>query len=224
MAENDLIFKVSDVCGTRKNTVYLVNDKWDDWFTYETQYVAYYVDNEGTNKRIGFVKIAEMNQSERRAKLPEMFQSLDENFISLGASEDYYISLKDNLSEYREKILVALNDIAYNLSLFEHVKNQPVVNQSLMRDLTRSMVKGQFNRMAKGGARLTNYSFTYCMSKDSGGESNKISFEVLAESKPPTNIHAIIGKNGVGKTTLLKKCCFRYLIDSIMHSTADMKV
>ena len=98
MDENELVFRVSDTCGTRKNTVYLINDKWDDWFTYETQYVAYYVDNGGICQRIGFVKIAEMDQTERRAHLPEQFESLDEKFFSLGASEDYYISLKDNLS------------------------------------------------------------------------------------------------------------------------------
>ena len=36
MAENGLLFIVSDKHGNRPNTIYLVNDNWDDWFTYST--------------------------------------------------------------------------------------------------------------------------------------------------------------------------------------------
>ena len=209
MEDNRLYFVVSDyIVRRRKNTVYLLNDAWDDWFRYETQYRVEYIDLNGESKKIGFVKIAEKNQINRRVNLPQKFERLDDNFFSLGASEDYYMVLKDNLSEYRENILTALNDIAYNLKLYESVKSYDVVKSSLLRDITVSTIKGQFHRMSKGGARLTDYSFSYSLPENFGGEDNKIDFKVKAESKPPTNIHAIIGKNGVGKTTILKRMLY----------------
>lgn len=42
------------------STVYLINDNWDDWFEFETQYYVYYKRNS-----IGGIKIARRNQTER---------------------------------------------------------------------------------------------------------------------------------------------------------------
>lgn len=48
-------------------------------------------------------------------------------------------------------------------------------------------------------AVLSPSAFTYTQ-----GNAGSIEFRVEPESTPPTNIHAIIGRNGVGKTPLLK--------------------
>ena len=202
---NELLFIVANEVGLRKNTIYLLNDSWDDWFTYSTQYIAYYVDENSTRIRIGCVKIAEKGQTERRALLPSVFSELSENFYSLGTSEDYYLELKDKLKpDIRERVLKALNDIAFNIDIYESVKAYTVTQISLKRDITETMILGQLNRIAHGGSRLTRYSFEYSFPVSYGGEDKSIDFVVILESKPPTNIHAIIGKNGVGKTTLLK--------------------
>lgn len=202
---NELLFIVANEVGLRKNTIYLLNDSWDDWFTYSTQYIVYYVDENSTRIRIGCVKIAERWQTERRALLPSVFSELSENFYSLGTSEDYYLELKDNLKpDIRERVLKALNDIAFNIDIYESVKAYTVTQISLKRDITETMILGQLNRIAHGGSRLTRYSFEYSFPVSYGGEDKSIDFVVIPESKPPTNIHAIIGKNGVGKTTLLK--------------------
>ncbi|MEU8251652.1 ATP-binding protein [Nonomuraea sp. NPDC048916] len=61
--------------------------------------------------------------------------------------------------------------------------------------------------MARGGARLTNYQFRYirpATGEQGSGEALDLSFEVRTQSQPSTNIHVLIGSNGVGKTTLLK--------------------
>ena len=206
---NELLFIVDDKVGIRENTFYLLNDGWDDWFQYSTQYIAIYIDEQGKQIRIGYVKIAEKAQTERRASLPSQFTELCEDYYSLGSSEDYYLELKDNIKpDIREQILRALNDIAFNIDLYEQVKDYNVTKVSLKRDVTETMILGQLNRIAHGGARLTKYSFEYSFPVAYGGEDKTIDFMVIPDSKPPTNIHAIIGKNGVGKTTLLKKMLY----------------
>lgn len=128
---NELLFVVDDKVGLRENTFYLLNDGWDDWFQYSTQYIAYYVDEDSKQTRIGYVKIAEKGQTERRASLPSQFSELSEEFYSLGASEDYYLELKDNLQpDIRERVLKALNDIAFNTDIYEAVKNYNVSTQT----------------------------------------------------------------------------------------------
>ncbi len=202
---NKLLFIVDDKVGLRENTFYLLNDDWDDWFRYSTQYIAYYVGEGGKQTRIGYVKIAEKDQTDRRASLPSQFSKLSEAYYSLGASEEYYLELKDKLKpDIMESVLEALNDIAFNTDIYEAVKDYNVTQISLKRDITETMILGQLNRIAHGGARLTRYSFEYSFPVSYGGENKAIDFMVIPDSKPPTNIHAIIGKNGVGKTTLLK--------------------
>jgi hypothetical protein len=50
----------------------LVEDNWDDWFTYETTYSLHYFDEEQERVRIGSVKIgqSDMEKEQRRADLP----------------------------------------------------------------------------------------------------------------------------------------------------------
>jgi len=77
--------------------------------------------------------------------------------------------------------------------------------ESLLRFETVTTVEGQYRRMAQGGARLTPYGFSFTPPKRLGdGEPPfKLAFRVKPESRPPTNIHVLIGRNGVGKTSLL---------------------
>lgn len=185
--------------------IILGDSKWDDWFEFETVYKVSYLKN---NKRIelGGIKIAKRYQSERRAPLSEEFDSLPEDYFSLGTSSFYYERLKE-LDE-REEILVALKDIAFNLELFNMVASDRVTKISLLRDITPTMVRGQWHRIATGGAELTNYDFTYRLPEKDilDGQPLKLSFKVDIENKiPSSNIHVLIGKNGVGKTTILKR-------------------
>lgn len=190
------------------NTIYFVLDSWDDWFTYSTLFNVRYVDEEGVKHRMGGVKIGQKGQG-RHPKLPDKFKQLPEDCFSLGASEGYYEALKNNFPEdkQREEIFSALNDIAFNLELFDKVKNLDVVQTSLMRDYTASVVKNQLHRMTTGGAWLTQYKFSYFPDADADvfdENRTELEFEVNPDKMPPSNIHVLIGKNGVGKTTLLK--------------------
>ena len=188
-----------------KSIVYLQNNKWDDWFEFETSYDAYF-SQKGKLIFLGKVKIARRGQNERRAIVDDEFYCLPEDYFSLGASDNYYTRMK--ILEEREEILIALRDIAYNLDIFNSVASDRVTRISLLRDITHTMVKGQWHRMAIGGAPLTNYDFTYILPgvNMQTGENIKVSFNVdIKHRTPPSNIHVLIGKNGVGKTTILKR-------------------
>ena len=84
-------FKVADNIDINETgkIIYLLNDKWDDWFTYETLFQVVYF-SDGKQQRIGGVKIGKKQQQERRPKLPKEFMKLEEDFFSLGENEEYY--------------------------------------------------------------------------------------------------------------------------------------
>ena len=72
-----------------------------------------------------------------------------------------------------------------------------------MRSIRKQTIEEQFRRILDGKSKLDNFNFYFIRSeKDSIGGIN-LEFNVIPNSMPSSNIHAIIGRNGVGKTTLL---------------------
>lgn len=198
------------------NSVILLHSSWNDWWKYETEYMMYYRSSEGSVIPIGTIKIGQVQGEmvNKAPDLPNQFQTLDpECFISLGQDTSYYEKLNDLGARLRESILQSLNDIALNLELFQKHEDSDVVKTSLTRFISTATVKNQFHRMALGGAKLTNYEFSYFRPCEEGvSDAPTLSFSVVPDSIPPTNIHVLIGRNGVGKTWHLKQ-----LIHSIYH-------
>jgi ABC-type cobalamin/Fe3+-siderophores transport system ATPase subunit len=193
-----------------EDNVYLKNSNWDDWFEFETVYIVYYL-----NELIGSIKIGRKGQNERRAILPDRFTSLPEGYFSLGTSTNYYAKLKDY--NKRIEILNGLKDVAYDLNLFDKIVTQRVTQISLLRDISVSEVKGQFHRIADGGAVLTDYDFEYILpDKDLiTGKNQHLDFKVDAgNNTPSSNIHVLIGNNGIGKTTIIKGMLHALLFDN----------
>lgn len=197
---------VPNIARPIQNTVYLIHNNWDDWFTYETEYQVIYCNEKLERYPIGFVKIGQREQTDRMPDLPAVCRELPDIFFSLGISEDYYEKLKG--TPVREELLLKMRDIAFDLDLFEQVMDYDVTRISLMRDITDTTIRGQFHRMATGGARLTDYDFTYRLPSELAEDGAELSFNVECEGKPPSNIHVLIGKNGVGKTTILKRMLY----------------
>jgi predicted ATPase len=143
-----------------------------------------------------------------RPELPQgVFEALSDASFSLGQDDGYYQTLNELGGELRDEILTSLRDIAFDLQLLERALRDPVAGTSLLRSVPLGSVRGQFNRLAHGGARLTPYNFTYEMphKADRGVAPVTLEFAVTPASQPPTNIHVLIGRNGVGKTRLLNK-------------------
>lgn len=190
-----------------KARAFLLVDNWDDWFTYSTLYVLYVFDAVGQEHRAGGVKIGQlgMREGQRSPDLPDTFDELGEEFFSLGQDDSYYETLNELGPELRDQILRGLRDSALDQDRFVRALDEKVTGVSLLRSVTRSTVQGQFARLARGGARLSRYEFKYTAPRTTRGKAPpvELSFVVEPESMPPTNIHVLVGRNGVGKTHLL---------------------
>lgn len=191
----------------RKRHMFLVIDNWDDWFEFSTMYSLYFVDRKGIKHAIGSVKIGQTNMKndQRKPKLEDEFVTLSKDYFSVGQDDSYYENLNKLGANTREDILKSLQDIAFSEEQYKISLVEKVTKTSLLRSVSTTSIKGQFRRMANGGARLTPYTFKYQspVVKDSIFPAFDIDFKVLPEANPPTNTHVLIGRNGVGKTHLI---------------------
>lgn len=192
---------------TGPGQAFLVSDNWDDWFKFSTLFHLHVTDQNGVPNHIGMVKIGQfdMKEGQRSPGLPQVFKELDASFFSLGQGDDYYTALTLQGDSIRDEVLRALRDVAADADLFEKALREDVTTTSLLRSVTATTVRRQLRRMAKGGARLSRYAFSYTspLPKQTGVGPIELSFEVEPDSFPPSNIHVLIGRNGVGKTHLL---------------------
>lgn len=199
---------------------FLLTDNWDDWFTYSTMYSLVVYDAEGQDFIAGGVKIGQfgMREGQRRSEIPDQFDQLSEEFFSLGQDDSYYENLNELGPELRDQVLRGLRDVALDQERFQRSLDEKVTGVSLLRSVTRATVQGQYSRLARGGARLSRYEFAYTAPKvgRSKVEPVTLSFVVEPESMPPTNIHVLIGRNGVGKTHLLN-----HMTRSLVDKRAD---
>lgn len=200
------------------NCAYLIIDNWDDWFEFSTMYTLIYIDKNKEKITIGSTKIGQINMAkgQSRPSIPETFEKLDGDFFSVGQDDSFYEVLNELGENIRNEILSSLNDIALSEDVYNKAINERVTSISLLRSVSHTSIKGQFRRLANGGARLSKYTFAYKSPVMKGSNSDRIhlSFDVIPESNPPTNIHVLIGRNGVGKT---------HLINNMISSLIDEK-
>jgi predicted ATPase len=185
--------------------VQLSSGDWDD-YSFKTSFSVTVIDQQGKKIDLGSVKIGYAGQLTgwTREKLSATFDSLPEGFFSLGQDVSYYKTAYSELSgDFRAQLFRALRDVVADNSILAAAEHQSVFKTSLMRSVSPSAIAGQFRRVLRGEAELTDFDFSYFQDGDEKHAAVKLAFKVKAESKPPTNVHVLIGRNGVGKTTLL---------------------
>lgn len=188
---------------------YLQADNWND-YGYRTLFVLKKVNSDGTLNQIGAVKIAEMNQESFGTELPaEPFSELADKYFSLGLDGAYYKKLKKFglLS-----VLTALNDVAYIDEIEDCKKKckqlggEEVFNVSLLRYKDLATVERDFRGIVKDDVEpYEMISFSYLFNSegksiDNGYSSKELKYAVKYNDFPSSNIHVLIGANGVGKT------------------------
>ncbi|MDO4644120.1 MAG: hypothetical protein Q4A74_09795 [Cardiobacteriaceae bacterium] len=193
-----------------KNLVCLTIDRWND-YSYVTMFFMNVFDDKGKLHSIGNIKIGFEGQTTGTAtyeKIQEdyqgkIFEALPSKFFSLGQDVDFYVELMKLPNKIKEEILDKLNDIVYKEDVFDKIQNEQVFNISLMRGVRKETIKEQFSRVLEGKSPLSDFEFYFIRNEIENMGAIKLQFDVHANSMPSTNIHAIIGRNGVGKTTLL---------------------
>ncbi len=201
-----------------KSCLYLVprnstNDIWDDSWKeslkdcMECKFAVRLMSNEPP-KYLGEVLFARVGKGSTSfydlVESGNSFNSLSKDIISIGGVY-YYRRLKE--IKIRSSILLSLNDFPYNMSKIEDQKIVEYMSHKYP-DIDR------LRRLAKGEPELTNYEFKYEFSKMlAGSDPPHIDFFVNSNDIwPSSNMQAIIGSNGCGKTTLL-----RNLVGSILY-------
>ncbi|EGQ9880129.1 hypothetical protein DC365_13805 [Vibrio vulnificus] len=189
---------------TAQTVAYLRKDNWND-FSFQTLFRLEVVEKQ-KKIDIGLVKIAFREQTTTTPtyhKLNDTFTELTNDFFSLGESADYYQNLKSLTPQTKKTVLTALNDLANNPDVINQIRDEEVLKTSLLRDHSLTTVKGEFSRIILDQPKLTNFKFTFSRTKSEEMGGIELNFNVDKETNPPSNIHALIGRNGSGKTTIL---------------------
>ncbi|MBK0098694.1 AAA family ATPase [Erwinia sp. S63] len=189
-----------------RNLITLRIDTWND-YSFETLFYMDYRDSNGITHQLGTVKIGFIGQetsiSTHKKIGKKKISALESNFFSLGTGPEYYEAIMLIPLQTREEILEKMNDVVVNKKLLREVIKEQVFKYSMLRSININTIKGQFARILSNQGALTDFDFTYNREGHEWFSDLELRFKVKPHVLPQTNIHTIIGRNGVGKTTLL---------------------
>lgn len=182
---------------TGRNEAFLIRDNWDD-YGFKTTFSLIYFNDQGARFDVGEVKIMQAGMTGGYTPMEESFEALDLDYAALGQGQDFYENLLALDDGIRFDILIALRDVIWSEVIRDAVDDEQAYGTSLMRSVGEARFK-KLVSILHHDPILTPFNFTYTF-PDAPEE---IIFEVTPHSLPPSNIHVVIGRNGVGKTRLL---------------------
>ncbi len=182
--------------------VLVLNDGWND-FGVISEFHLYYHPQEAIEFWIGKVKIMHKKTKMISDILDEDFKTLSEDFCSLGQHMNYYENLKEHLGVDFESVLWSLKDTAFYPEIHEKYENNENFRDSLIRqDEPERLLREARYRLY--GYDLSNvYSFKYHFKPKFADNNLDVEFNFKNDKNSFNRIHAIIGKNGTGKTQLI---------------------
>lgn len=197
------LLRTTPVPARLRNCFTLREDNWDD-YSFKTMFKVSYYDSSGAQIDIGEVKIGYQGQGPgwTSERIPKTFESLAEEFFSVGQSTEYYERMRA-LPGFQSSWLESLGDLALLPQRRETAYEQKVFTDSLIRTVSVAVMERQYPRILKGFAALTDFDFEFIRSPSERLSPVNLRFEVSPDSTPPSNIHVLIGRNGVGKTKIL---------------------
>ena len=143
---------------------YLCEDNWDD-YDFKTAFSLIVFDENDKQHNLGNVKIGIVGfekgwVSERIGD--NSFTHFTDQVFSLGQDQEYYKNIRSLLSNtLGNQIFEKLNDVAYSRKSFDIAFNESIFKTSLLRSVSTSVIHGQFSKIIKGEATLSEFDFSY---------------------------------------------------------------
>jgi len=203
----------------------LQRDDWDD-YSFRTSYHLHYRHGpeETDVTYVGQVKILRKGQAPDGAQLIDKpFNRLDDQWVSVGNSLDYYQRLNELPERHRTAIVAALNDTVANPSLVSEFDDEPGWQKSLFRENKewREFLNDAGILYAGNFGALPDLTTTF--SFQPVGSDEPIIFDFDAPEPEfyggpwnrtgprrkrtllPNRLMVLVGQNGSGKSTLLSR-------------------
>lgn len=194
-----------DELGNNKHCFFLNSIIWDD-YGHKTSFKLHYVDQDGKKLSVGKVKICNKNAAKTLDVIPKSFTSLDLDYCSLGQDTSYYSNIKKILGDDTMAFLYAMKDAAAYSQISDDFENDSGFRHSLLRDNGADTALNVGRYVLAGFDPDDRVSFTYetrLAYAPNYAFNIKFDFGKINQEDNFNRVIAIIGENGVGKTSLL---------------------
>ena len=200
----------------------LKKDNWND-YGFRTTYMLFKKIDENSYESLGVVNILKQGQlADMQHTLPDAFDKLPKEFVSVGASVDYYFALNKLEVSERNKLLALLRDINRYPKSIEKFSSEEGWKTSLFRDRskldevssyltkTKAVLDNEYSEIADEGLAFdfTPTGWKTGLEIDFSGNSSDFTRTFRgrrARGSLPSRISVLIGRNGSGKSTLLSR-------------------
>lgn len=179
--------------------------EWDD-YGHNTSFSLNYVNKDNHRKSVGKVKICKKKEDNTLNVIPKSFQSLDSNYCSLGQGISYYSNIKEILGDEAMAFLYAMKDAAVFSRISDDFINDYGFRHSLLRDKEADKALNLGRYVLAGISHFERINFTYKTRLTYAPDFDfniKFDFGEINKKSNFNRVIAVIGENGVGKTTLL---------------------
>ncbi|MGV9939659.1 AAA family ATPase [Streptomyces sp. NPDC003401] len=199
---------------------FLTKDSWDD-YGHVTTFDLQVRRQDGRLLHVGYVRIAHRDMETdpdfrvTADRLPARFEALPVGYFSLAHQDTYYDTLNTLPDPVRRSVLAGLRDVAYQPELIPAVRELTVFQNSLMRGIEEVELQ-RLCRIAGGRKRILPFRWSYAPPMQDASPPPTLDFEAVPGSLPSTNVHALIGRNGVGKSSLLRDLAQRVAAGDIV--------
>ena len=152
------------------------------------------------------MKICKKNAATTLDVIPESFLSLDLDYCSLGQETSYYSNIKNILGDNAMSFLNAMKDAAAFSRISDDFVNDSGFRHSLLRDNSAdtALNLGRYVLAGFDPDERVNFTYKTRLAFSSDYDFNiKFDFGRINQEDNFNRVIAIIGENGVGKTSLL---------------------
>lgn len=189
----------------------LMKSDWDDYHT-TSSFGLEMKDKSGEVRPIGHLKI--LQQDVLATAPPTEFESLEEEFISLGQDLDFYTTLLDVCGfDLAVTVLESLRDISWAPDLSIPFETTSRFRNSMLRDNPTDEARRYGRSVINGEPIPEAFNFDYAGVIPGADGPTKIHVDFNPDDPIPGRIVGIIGRNAVGKTQYLAQ-----LASDLAHS------